>query len=149
MGTAVGAAQVGSLVPAPAAGGDFSSLGLSPQHPALAAGPRWLPWGGSGQWVGALAAGGPRGGRDSLGQTAAGGDEVSQAGWLPEPDVFGKFRQNNSEASKKQDERRKGIALSPSRSLPLLFLLCSGRFLQPVPSTSEPGGDFQAASAPL
>lgn len=48
MGTAVGAAQVGSLVPAPAAGGDFSSLGLSPQHPALAAGPRWLPKGGPG-----------------------------------------------------------------------------------------------------
>lgn len=72
--------------------GDFSPPHL-PQHPPLAPVPGWLPGGCPGGGSGSRAAASPRGRRDSLGQTADAGAEVSQAGWLPEPDIFGKFQQ--------------------------------------------------------
>lgn len=114
-----------------AAPGSSSRGGISPFPPAPSAGRAAggaLP-GGSGSG----AAANPRGSRDSLGQTAAAGAEVSQAGWLPEPDIFGKFQQKQFRSFQKTGRWEKALFGLPP---PLVFLLC---FLIPaIPTPRSP-----------
>lgn len=95
----------------------------APQHPALAPG-LGAP-GGCGRWVGSGGGRQPRGGRDSLGQTADTGAEVSQAGWLPEPDIFGKFQQKQFRSFQKAARWEKALfCLSPALFFYWVFNLC-------------------------
>lgn len=94
-----------------AAPGSSSKGGIPPfpAAPTAGCGPRVASRGDAGGGSGSRAAAGPRGSRDSLGQTAAAGAEVSQAGWLPEPDIFGKFQQKQFRSFQKTGRWEKAL----------------------------------------
>jgi len=108
-----------------AAGGRFL---LPPPAPTAGSCPGGASWGGiweargdAGGGSGARAAAGPRASRDSLGRTAAAGAEFSQAGWLPAPDIFGKFQQKQFRSFQKTGRWEQALFCLP----PALFFFFS------------------------